>query len=459
MTFHPLSDRDLPAFSSRRYPGEIRLLIALSIAASIGLGVSLSDLWLLSVFCWTIALILTSLLYKRRPMLFAVSPAPYVMATMGLYGIVVPAYLYSIDNTSLAGVDYRPLMGGAIALTAVAAICTALGMLSCRVGPTGDLRTGKGGLRGAREVILCSSLLLIVALGNGAVKLGSFVAFRTVTVTESSGYLFYAPHLLATSLLYYYHQTDRWAPRVMAGSIYLLLLGYFFSSGVRFTFVTYTFAGVLLAYWRSRRRLVLPPVYLAAAACVAWAAVGWIGLNRGITTDAAAPASSVAQGTLDSAEIVKPLAAIIAVTSRDGFEFGSTYRDLVVQPVPRALWPNKPEPRIRSVIGRFSDPSEGRAFPFWGELYLNFGIPGLALGMFAVGQTFSRLFRTVIQGRGEQPGLEVALGLGLPLTLQVLSRGYFVQVVYNVAFIMGPAVLLARMNRCGGARWEAGRVA
>jgi hypothetical protein len=89
------------------------------------------------------------------------------------------------------------------------------------------------------------------------------------------------------------------------------------------------------------------------------------------------------------------------------FAHGGTLRRLAVNMVPRFLWPDKPEMAggtdfVSRYTGLFTEArdytlSVGLPYPF--ELYANFGVPGVILGLFVVGWSVGTLERLVLTYR------------------------------------------------------------
>lgn len=86
-------------------------------------------------------------------------------------------------------------------------------------------------------------------------------------------------------------------------------------------------------------------------------------------------------------------------TSFETLEWGRTFaEDVFVTYFPRALWPDKPTEygfiRAQNVVfGDYWSISHGTTYPIGtlGELYLNFGYPGIVLGMFLLGFVLKQL--------------------------------------------------------------------
>ena len=78
--------------------------------------------------------------------------------------------------------------------------------------------------------------------------------------------------------------------------------------------------------------------------------------------------------------------------------FGKSYKNLLTKPIPRILWPNKPQEVHGNKFGRAykilneQDFNTSWNMPIISEFYANFAIPGVAIGMFLIGIFFGLLY-------------------------------------------------------------------
>jgi hypothetical protein len=98
---------------------------------------------------------------------------------------------------------------------------------------------------------------------------------------------------------------------------------------------------------------------------------------------------------------------VSAIQSGDqSFLRGETLKLIPVAFIPRALWPGKPDIALgmyytdnwwRGVrqVSEAGSGTQGTAFCLPGELYMNFGVPGVLIGMFLVGLTISFAYRRI----------------------------------------------------------------
>ena len=95
----------------------------------------------------------------------------------------------------------------------------------------------------------------------------------------------------------------------------------------------------------------------------------------------------------------KTSAIIDYVDTNDSYLLGSSFFNTLLAPIPRVWWPEKPNIRIGPYVGqeilRFNNES-GAPPGGIGELYLNFGWPGVFIGMAVLGAIVARLWRQYI---------------------------------------------------------------
>ncbi|HZL82618.1 MAG TPA: hypothetical protein VFB98_03935 [Candidatus Deferrimicrobium sp.] len=96
---------------------------------------------------------------------------------------------------------------------------------------------------------------------------------------------------------------------------------------------------------------------------------------------------------------------------------GNILKDLVASFVPRFLWPGKPVIGNSEVIGNlyFNTSGNSPATTYMGDLYRNFGLVGIFVGMALLGVSLRLLYRWLIEGQKLQP-LRCALFLVVSMT-------------------------------------------
>ncbi|WP_208028276.1 O-antigen polysaccharide polymerase Wzy [Rhabdothermincola sediminis] len=127
---------------------------------------------------------------------------------------------------------------------------------------------------------------------------------------------------------------------------------------------------------------------------------------------------------------------------------GSSYAELVTMPVPRALWPDKPEGEVKDLQRAFFRQELGASFAYYGEAYANFGWAGAAILCALFGFVLERCWLGLVSA--STPARLVAFAAAVPVLLQLFSRGYLAGLVAGVS---GYAVGIALVAR-GLQRWQ-----
>lgn len=212
----------------------------------------------------------------------------------------------------------------------------------------------------------------------------------------------------------------RAVPLAVAACAALVLLG----SGVRGPFVAAVTAAGLVwlktsARQRGQRRL------LVGGALVLLAVTGVLGILRGAAANRDVTVSTVAtQASGPGNNLFLPLAGLAeTVPAQVPYLHGASYLQVLVLPVPRALWRTKPADDITTVTTVFDPRNAGLAFPAFGEGYANFGLAGTALCGMLVGAVAWMLDRRLAGTRDVRTVVMAAVEGGV--FLQLFSRGDF----------------------------------
>lgn len=420
---------------------QLTVLLAISLAIGLAYGSDLPGSFLLAG-AWLAFLVTTLLsLLADRTARSSVSPVLVVGGQVVVYGAFLPVWLLSSDQTSLLGIDYRAWYPAAAALTAVAGAAFCFGYLlrvirnpMARPGlQIDDGRPEPSPLPGANLVLLVAVALTAYAVAHpGGASQGAV-----------TGYLTEGPQYLAGAAVYVAWRTERQWQRWAAIGLFVVSEVVFFHAFIRYTFVITTLAAGLLVLWRRRTSPLISWRWLAVAVAGVFFAIGLLGSVRSQHLNQSSTGPSVEASALGSLDVFNPLAAAIATTHGHDYLLGTSYTYLFEQVIPRSLWPGKPLPPTVQAIYRFTNSQEGRAFPIWGEMYVNFGWTGVVGGMLLSGYVAAAAMALWLRHRQRLPGLDVIAAFSIPLLLQWASRGYFVQAVYNsFGFLAAPAILL-----------------
>jgi oligosaccharide repeat unit polymerase len=227
--------------------------------------------------------------------------------------------------------------------------------------------------------------------------------------------------------------------------IFVCLLLIYTTIGFRYRVVILVMAPAL--YWYLGRRRRPGVAAMAAAALCGIAMIGVIGNTRrafrtGTQVDAEKlSVASAGESFTRSLNIYQPyLAMTDAFPNRHRFLWGSSFVYLLVQPIPRQLWHDKPEAPVRMINRTILNDvaaKSGVAYPNVGEFYVNFGVLGIAVGMWLFGISLRVLYE-YLRKHEENDWGRVVYALALPFLVQVISRGYFVQIVQEACFLFGP---------------------
>ena len=227
---------------------------------------------------------------------------------------------------------------------------------------------------------------------------------------------------------------------------FLLVLVLYATVGLRYRVLILVLAPVVYFYLRRENRPRITHIALAGVMTVLL--IGGIGSIRTKVTYAMAVTPedlSVAQAReafMKDLSIYQPYLAIIEdVPSESNFLMGRSFTYLLAHPIPRRLWPDKPEPPvhqiIRSVFGGDDAVQAGVAYPNIGEYYANFGVVGVVAGMWLFGVLLRWLWAWAYRHRSNR-WAACFYAIALPLLVQVVSRGHFVQIFQTVLFFLGP---------------------
>lgn len=140
--------------------------------------------------------------------------------------------------------------------------------------------------------------------------------------------------------------------------------------------------------------------------------------------------------------------AVLVMTVPDHYAplNGSSYAEVLAMPVPRALWPDKPEGATKDLQRTFFRSEIGASFPFYGESYANFGWWGTAIACGLFGFALESVWvRLLAARRAWQVIVWAAL---VPTLLQMFSRGYLAGLIAGVfGFLLGVGLVARALSR------------
>jgi oligosaccharide repeat unit polymerase len=391
-------------------------------------------------------------------------PALGLMMVMLVFVIVPATIAVASGRTVFAGVDYTRGTLAALQISAAAQVGLTAGVIIIHSILNGGSafrpvtveasrerlnRTGIAILSGAAVALALLTVTSGANLGQYVALFGnsSYGSYSTSAVGNQSGYL---GSLIAISgvcimvAVVASNHASRRARPLLLFALALLAAVALVGGGVRGHLVVSLLAASLL--WvkirRSPRRLAVRTLTVCAM-CALLLFTAIIGVARGSGHPPITPANLVDEQFGTGANLFAPLAGLAqTIPAQQNYFLGSSYLEALYFPIPRALWPDKPQGAIVQVIGSFSNASNGESFLEYGEMYANFGVVGALVGCVLFAALLELMwirFATSVDGRG----LFIYPAL-IAVMLDIFTRAYAVSELAGLlGFIVG-AIFLPR---------------
>jgi hypothetical protein len=122
---------------------------------------------------------------------------------------------------------------------------------------------------------------------------------------------------------------------------------------------------------------------------------------------------------------------------------GRTFTKVLIQWVPRFLWPAKPSFPGWELLGQYF--IRGAPISYWGEFYFNFGSLGVVLGMSLLAAISKFTFQTYVSHPTRLN--MIILALLNPYLLYVFGRGDLGILFYGAIYVFGPVLVAAWLLR------------
>lgn len=122
--------------------------------------------------------------------------------------------------------------------------------------------------------------------------------------------------------------------------------------------------------------------------------------------------------------------------------------------VPRSIWPGKPDAPIHDIVYQamgLQALQSGNSYPFIGELFVEFGVPGCILGMLLFGALCKKIGTLWSSWHGNTFPL-VEYCLFYPALFQFMIRGYFPSNCMMFMFLLAPVLLVKFLSKKGASR-------
>jgi hypothetical protein len=352
--------------------------------------------WLIALWlCWGFTLLWALIQRHISP------PAIGLLAIMLQYVMIPATRAVLTGRTIIAGVDYTPGTEAALQISVAAQLGLTAGLIGVRRFRRGSNELRRVAVEVTRQRLNLSAIaimgvtaatLVLLTVTSGAdlskfvalIGTSSYGAYASSAVSTISGYLASITRVAGVCLLVAVtaRSVRKQQRAILPVLLALVAAAFLIAGGQRVDLaIPALAAGMLWIKIRSGRRpLPMRTVTLAA--------IGGLLVIGGVVGVARSPAAQpVTAGTvIDSqfgqgSDLFAPLAGLAqTVPAQQNYLMGSSYLEALYFPIPRALWPGKPQGAIIGVLGSFSNVTNGESFPEYGEMYANFGAAGVILG-------------------------------------------------------------------------------
>ena len=393
-----------------------------------------------------------------------------------VYFVFVPAVLVWQQAFVFLGVDYSDELGRVTAFAFLAFLGFSIGYywqgraaeaahrpLAAAVPPEPALRRFM--FRWALLLFTFFTLLVVAWILVAQFPLYTLWIFGDASYGESwtlatgpqIGYLYGAREALPACLLLLiaFRARRRWPLPALV--LLLLLVLFFAGSGARFR-VLLLVLGVVIFFFleRGKRPRTWQSVLIAFA--IFYLVIGGVGFYRSQSIEGGRLRGRVLGQdvlTLDAAWGVMLGSSQIAVSTGvlvytvpkyQSYFWGASFANVVTQPIPRFLWPGKPETIGQDFFSHLWPP--GTTVPFWALFYLNFGPIGIVVGMAIWGW----ISRSIYDAYRRHPGnalVQVQLAVYWPFLIHMYGRGgdNFAFNFYGLIAVLLPVWLLMWLQR------------
>lgn len=147
--------------------------------------------------------------------------------------------------------------------------------------------------------------------------------------------------------------------------------------------------------------------------------------------------------TSDVVEFDVATSTIAVVDAHRAYSYGSQYLRLLVWPIPRQIWPEKPVLTNVVDLNRYGN-FRYLTTSLYGDVYMIFGLTLVPILFFLLGLFFGRLYQASLKTRSALGYLFYWIVL---MYMQTLLRDGGVSFLYFWAFSLVPALLIVKMGR------------
>jgi oligosaccharide repeat unit polymerase len=439
-----------------------RWIAGFCVVVLVGAGIAIvqlpgtpGDFWLTILWAAWIVAVVWALTRPSFSLLFAA-----VMAAMLLL-VIIPATEAQLGGfTTIAGHDFSSGVVRALEIAALAQCGMLTGAVAARtLWPVPRVtrlfpQLSPSRLDRAAWWSVCAGVLAVIAYSAlGGASLRSFFVYTTSSgygtferaATGNLGYLvaMQAVAGLALALLPLRlgcSGSSRWPGLFFAALATFVLLG----GGQRGRFFVPAFAAGLI-WLKTSKRSRLPPRRVAAVGVLVLVVLGGlVGVARGTADSRHVTVGAVFTRSVGSGnDLFLPLAGLAStVPGQLPYLDGSSYVEVAAFLVPRALWSGKPEGAIGTVMTTLDPGDSGLAFPEFGEMYANFGLPGVVVGSLLFGALIELISRRFARSTSVQESVFTAV-CGAVL-LDVFTRGAVAPMLTTFSDLLVATALICR---------------
>ena len=402
-------------------------------------------------------------------------PVYPIAAATFIYYVIMVVVLLDRNAVRVQGIDYRNDMPKVLllALLALVSFYTAYYIGRRRAGPVARRVEWNDG---DRSYVHRLALVLLGLFGSlfilwiivGRIPLRSLWIFGEASyqawLSEAEGawvgYLFAAQESLpACALLLIATRRGRhWPPHLILLVVAITVL--FAGLGVRARILLMAGSATVLYYLQRQKRPSAWQIALMAFVVV-YAIAGAVGIYRGperaSVGDSAPALTAAVEKFIESSDIASPTAVYVHWVPVFGYDWGKSFLNLLVTPIPSALWPDKYLFFGKSPIEAFR-PSGAMAAIFV-EFYSGFGPVGIVLGMALVGWLCRRVY-DAYRANPHDPLMQITLALLWAYLFHIYGRNSVTLIVYGCIYVFTPVYvarwLLARRRRARATRARQG---
>lgn len=311
----------------------------------------------------------------------------------------------------------------------------------------------RGFLIGAWSVVYVLCVIGMMSQGLSLRYIFSFGFEGERVVDDSNTALLFLSNFGITLVTFWTLILDRVRSKWVKIITTALCAVYILMRNARWLMLVFILAPLTLYYLKKRkqprvRRVAL--VFLAALVVFSWMQV-----NRNVLHSGGAMQGWGREGITPEV-LLKPIdsdfstyksfyAMMLRYPGEHDYLYGTTFAYIFVLFIPKSIWAGKPDNPIRDMIEIALNNKarrSGTAVANIGELYANFGVVGILLGMLVLGRLTAGLKDCMVYDGVNDDGL-IFYSIMFPLLFQWIARGNFSGNVYLTVFAVLPFIIAA----------------